>query len=30
MASADLQSTRYDVSDTVEAIEFYYSKPWKR
>ena len=28
MASADLQSTRYDVSDTVEAIEFYYSKGW--
>ena len=28
MASAELQSTRYDVSDTVEAIEFYYSKGW--
>ncbi len=28
MASADLQSTRYEVSDTVEAIEFYYSKGW--
>ena len=28
MAPTDLQSTRYDVSDTVEAIEFYYSKGW--
>ncbi|PON17507.1 hypothetical protein C2W62_12790 [Candidatus Entotheonella serta] len=28
MASADLQSTRYEVSDNVEAIEFYYSKGW--
>ena len=28
MASADLQSTRYEVSDTVEAIEFYYAKGW--
>ena len=28
MASAELQSTRYNVSDTVEAIEFYYSKGW--
>ena len=28
MASADLQSTRYEVSDTVEAIELYYSNGW--
>ncbi len=28
MASTQLQSTRYQVSDTAEAIEFYYSKGW--
>jgi hypothetical protein len=28
MAPAELQSTRYEVSDTVEAIEFYYAKGW--
>ncbi|GIX46437.1 MAG: hypothetical protein KatS3mg131_0648 [Candidatus Tectimicrobiota bacterium] len=28
MPSAALQSTRYEVSDTVEAIEFYYAKGW--
>ena len=28
MASMELQSTRYEVSDTAEAIEFYYAKGW--
>jgi hypothetical protein len=28
MGSAKLQSTAYDVSDTVEAIEFYFDKGW--
>ena len=28
MASTELQSTRYQVSDTAAAIEFYYSKGW--
>lgn len=28
MASAELQSTRYEVSDTAEAIELYYAKGW--
>ena len=28
MAPTELQSTRYQVSDTVEAIEFYYDKGW--
>jgi hypothetical protein len=28
MPPTALQSTRYEVSDTVEAIEFYYSKGW--
>lgn len=28
MASPELQSTRYEVSDTVDAIEFYYAKGW--
>ena len=28
MAPTELQSTRYEVSDTVEAIEFYYAKGW--
>ena len=28
MPPTELQSTRYEVSDTVEAIEFYYAKGW--
>lgn len=28
MAPTELQSTRYEVSDTEEAIEFYYAKGW--
>ena len=28
MPQTELQSTRYEVSDTAEAIEFYYAKGW--
>ena len=28
MPLTELQSTRYEVSDAVEAIEFYYAKGW--
>src|SRR5918992_1171022 len=28
MGSADIQSRSYEVSDTSEAIEFYYDKGW--
>jgi hypothetical protein len=28
MPPTELQSTRYEVSDTAEAIEFYYAKGW--
>lgn len=28
MSPTELQSTRYEVSDTAEAIEFYYAKGW--
>ena len=28
MPPTELQSTRYEVSDLAEAIEFYYAKGW--